>query len=289
MLAKLGCDGNGVGEEKNALLCGFSTGSVNNFTKRVFTAILSLKDQVIKWPNAKERRQISRRFARDHGLPNAVGIIDGTPVVYSQRPHIDGEVFWTRKKEYSQNLQLVCDDRRKVRFFLIGWPGTVYDNTVFCKTKLARNPLRYFCGGQYILADSGYSLKSFVVTPYRQPLADIPENRVFNEYFSSARVIIEHVNGILKGRFSSLRGIRTQIREDKDFKLVNEHILVCLILHNLMIDFNDEWELEEEEGEEDEEEGNEEDGGLIIDEITGQEKRLEVQNKLLQWVASLRN
>ena len=99
--------------------------------------------------------------------------------------------------------------------------------------KVACRPGKYFSVDEFLLADSGYALKSFVVTPYRQPFAEIAENKVFNEYFSSARVKIEHVNGILKGRWSSLRGIRTQIKEVKDFQIVNDHNLVCLNLHNL--------------------------------------------------------
>jgi hypothetical protein len=39
----------------------------------------------------------------------------------------------------------------------------------------------------------------------------------------------------------SLKGIRVQVKDKKDFRKVCEHIEVCLILHNLMIDFNDEW------------------------------------------------
>jgi nitrogen fixation-related uncharacterized protein len=63
---------------------------------------------------------------------------------------------------------------------------------------------------------------------------------VFNFYFSTARVKIEHVNGWLKNRFASLRGIRTQIKLAFDFKLVNQHILVCLILHNILLTLKDE-------------------------------------------------
>ena len=73
----------------------------------------------------EQRRKISRYFAKKHGLPNAVGVVDGTPVIYYQKPGIDGEVFWTRKSHYAQNLQLICDHKGKIRYYLIGWPGTL--------------------------------------------------------------------------------------------------------------------------------------------------------------------
>ena len=151
--------------------------------------------------------------------------------------------------------------------------------------KVACRPGKYFSVDEFLLADSGYALKSFVVTPYRQPFAEIAENKVFNEYFSSARVKIEHVNGILKGRWSSLRGIRTQIKEVKDFQIVNDHILVCLILHNLMIDFNDEcddaWIEEEDDmgNDDNDEEAKEERMARVaaqVDTLTGHSKRIEV-------------
>ena len=150
--------------------------------------------------------------------------------------------------------------------------------------KVAQRPDNYFSVDEFLLADSGYALKSFVVTPYRQPFAEIAENKVFNEYFSSSRVKIEHVNCILKGRWSSLRGIRTQIKEVKDFKIVNDHILVCLILHKLMIDFKDECDDDWIEEEEESREVRMARVAKQIDTLTGQNKRIEVQNVLLNWV-----
>ena len=97
---RLGCDGNGASIGKFAQHHGVSHGSIVNFTSRVFEALLSLHDNVIWWPRAEERAAISRRFASSYGLPNAVGIVDGTPVHFSQKPAVDGEVFYTRKGRY---------------------------------------------------------------------------------------------------------------------------------------------------------------------------------------------
>ena len=46
-----------------------------------------------------------------------------------------------------------------------------------------------------------------------------------------------------------MRGIRTPIRAHKDFELVDKHIQVlCLILHNLMIDYgDDDFEIDEQD------------------------------------------
>jgi hypothetical protein len=55
------------------------------------------KDDEIRWPSATERIEISRRFGRDHGLPGAVGVVDGTYVSMSQKPAVNGEVYFNRK------------------------------------------------------------------------------------------------------------------------------------------------------------------------------------------------
>ena len=103
----------------------------------------------------------------------------------------------------------------------------------------------FFLPGQYLLADAGYASTTWCVTPYRNPAAQSPINQVFNELFSSARCRIEHVNGVLKNRFSSLKGLRICIRTHADFQRVNLWILVCLLLHNLLIEYNDPWEVED--------------------------------------------
>lgn len=178
------------------------------------------------------------------------------------------------------NLQLVCDDLKRIRFYMIGYPGSMFDSTVFDKSKLLRKPDDYFSDGEFLLADAGYALKEHVITPYKQPYASEPANRCFNELFSSARCLIEHTNAIVKNRWASLKGIRTQIRTKNDFKLVNHHILVCLILHNILISFEDHWEEEYQVDAIDEVDDMLH--RLTISE-TANDKRVELQNFLLGW------
>jgi hypothetical protein len=206
--------------------------------------------------------------------------VDGTPVVLSQKPAVDGEVFFNRKGSYAFNIQLIVDDKKAIRFYQIGWPGSVADTTIFDKSSIVLYHDKFFSEDEYILADSGYALKSFVIVPYKQPAASLPHNRIFNELFSSCRCGIEHANGIWKNRWASLKGIRTQIRTKADFKVINTHILVCIILHNILISFNDEWDDVEVE-----------DVHVAANAVhvqksykkTALERRVEIQNELLAW------
>ena len=70
-------------------------------------------------------------------------------------------------------------------------------------------------------------------------------------------------------------------RTAKVLKNVNEHVTVILVLHNLLIAFNDEWMIDEDEMET----AEEEDINVVGEDIgsSGFELRLRVQNYLLQW------
>lgn len=71
----------------------------------------------------------------------------------------------------------------------------------------------------------------------------------FNTICLTSRVIVEHCIGQLKLCFPFLRNIQFCITKDvESIRHVQRHIRVCVILHNLLIGFNDEqFEIDEEE------------------------------------------
>lgn len=251
VLRRLGGNGNGNSVGRSSRLAGIGAGTVQLFTNRVFTAILSLEKQVVTWPNAEERIRISGRFDRKYGLKGCVGIIDGTPIVFSQRPHIDGETYWSRKCHYAMNVQLICDDNGLIRFHLVGWPGSCFDTTVFERSYLYRNAHNFFSDNEFIISDAGYGLEWFLCSPHRNPAAQLEHNMLFNYLFSQARCKIEHVNGVLKSRFMSLKCLPTQIKGRSDLIFVCRWVTCCIILYNLLIMFDDEWDDEDTDDEDD--------------------------------------
>ncbi|KIJ58573.1 hypothetical protein HYDPIDRAFT_102367, partial [Hydnomerulius pinastri MD-312] len=71
----------------------------------------------------------------------------------------------------------------------------------------------------------------------------------------------EHAFAALKGRFQSLRELRLQIQTEKDVHIAVYWVMCCLILHNMIIRFEEqrrvviagtmEWAIQEGRGSED--------------------------------------
>jgi hypothetical protein len=282
-LQRLGCDGNGVSCGRIAVFFGISEGAVISYTRRVIIAIFSLQAMAVTWPDTIERLEISKRLDERYGLLGAVGIIDGTPIVLGQRPEVDGEVFFNRKQRYAINLQLCCDDNKFIRNYVVGWPGSVTDSVVWADSNVMKHPTNFLSYGQWLIADAGYALSSIVCTPYRQPSSEIEDNKRFNDMFSSARSSIEHTNGMLKGRWGSLRNLRTTIKTKEDLIKVNEWIVVCIILHNILLKLKDVWN-EEYINEEEADDHIINTCSIIGNNLQGNNLRMLVQQRVLEKI-----
>ncbi|CAG8824206.1 17292_t:CDS:1, partial [Dentiscutata erythropus] len=105
-LERLGCNGNGASVGRFARQWGLGIGTVIKYTKRVITAINSIGDNYVQWPNSFERQQISNRIEQSSGFKGCVGFLDGTDVVLEYKPSIDGETYYNRKKRYALTVQL---------------------------------------------------------------------------------------------------------------------------------------------------------------------------------------
>ena len=116
----------------------------------------------------------------------------------------EGETFFTRKKVYALDLCAVFDSDRRFTYILAGWPNSQHDARIFASTNLHRSSENYFSPGEYLLGDAAYSNTDYLISPYKVPLTQDASNRRFNQKLSSLRINIEHVFGILKGRWGSL-------------------------------------------------------------------------------------
>ncbi|XP_052073942.1 putative nuclease HARBI1 [Mytilus californianus] len=136
------------------------------------------------------------------GMPNVVGAVDGTliPII---RPSEDEQIFVCRKNFHSLNVQAICDAKMK---------GFIRSNTndSFIMQNCSLN--EKFENKQvdvWLLGDSGYPLKPWLLTPSINPSSNGEEK--YNRCHKSTRNVIERAFGLLKSRFR--------------YKIVNMYIL----------------------------------------------------------------
>ena len=195
-----------------------------------------------RWPNAIERKELAAEFHSKFKLPNCILVADGTTFRLRSRPkREDAADYSGRKDGYTITNLFFSDIKRRIRYYVTGWAGSTHDNRMWTNCKLYKWPSRFFSHNEYIISDSAFDDGPHMVTTYRSPTGGTlhGSKRRFNKLLSSPRVISEHVNGILKGRFPWLTFIPNELTDDPiSMRRILEIIDVCVILHNFLIEHN---------------------------------------------------
>ena len=108
------------------------------------------------------------------------------------------------------------DNKKRIRYYLAGFPGSAHDNRILQNTKIAKNPNKYFSPLEYMIGDSGMEADWWMIPAYKKPHKhELPRPKeIFNTELSKPRVLTEHCIGMWKGRFPWLRNIRMKITEN---------------------------------------------------------------------------
>ena len=109
-LFRMGRYGNGASVEDIARAAGCSEGSVENYTKRCFEAILSLHGQFLRKLTQAEK-ELEKEWMDDRlgfrGMWRDGWVMyDGTIVVLYRKPGQNGDAYYTRKANYGLNVQV---------------------------------------------------------------------------------------------------------------------------------------------------------------------------------------
>ncbi|EFP75138.1 uncharacterized protein PGTG_01731 [Puccinia graminis f. sp. tritici CRL 75-36-700-3] len=240
-LERLGSNGNGASVGRFSRNLSVGRGTVIKASRRVIRAINDLSPRYLLWPD-KERRDEISKVMKAEGFEGCIGFVDGTTIPLYQRPSIDGEVFFDRKKRYSINCQVICDCDRFITAYMTGWPGSCGDSMVFKRMMVHKEPALFFDPGQYLIADSAYELGLHCIPAYKAPAAYIQENTEFNYCLARSRVRNEHTIGILKGRWASLQHLRLAIQKPSDMMEIIRWVNCCVTLHNMLAHLGDAWD-----------------------------------------------
>ncbi|XP_027148025.1 protein ALP1-like isoform X2 [Coffea eugenioides] len=224
--------------------CAFS-----NVTWRFVEAIERKGIQHIRWPSTEnELMEIKSKFEQIRGLPNCCGAIDTTHIVMllsTSEPRTD--VWLDSKENHSMPLQAIVGPNMKFLDVFSGLPGMFSESSLIryssfynkCqngerlgkKVRLSEEAELQ----EYIIGDSAYPLLPWLLTPYQgkelsQTKAD------FNKRLFATHIVAQRALARLKDVWKIINGVMWRPDKHK----LPRFILVCCILHNIIIDMEDE-------------------------------------------------
>nr|XP_034327180.1 putative nuclease HARBI1 [Crassostrea gigas] len=187
--------------------------------------------QNIEFPTRREH--ISRTkasFYKIAGFPNVIGAIDGTQIPIQGMGTDDEHLYVCRKGFHSINVQAVVDADLRFTNAVCKFPGATHDAFIFQNSSLP-NLIESLQDGGWLIGDSGYPLKEWLMTPISNPRSGQEER--YNSAHCRTRNAIERAFGVLKARFRCLHktGGCLPYRPDKCTKIIE----CAMRLHNLAI------------------------------------------------------
>lgn len=203
----------------------------------------------LTWPSTEqEMEKIKTKFEKMQGLPNCCGAIDITHIMMTL-PSTDSlnDAWLDREKNCSMIVQAIVDPDLRFRDIIAGWPGSVSDNLVLRSSsffKLAEEgkrlngPKKALPDGtelaEYLVGDTGFPLFPWLLTPYKGKNLS-PDLAEFNKRLSATRVVARRALVRLKEMWKIIHGVMWKPDKHKLPRI----ILVCCILHNIVIDMED--------------------------------------------------
>ena len=147
----------------------------------------------IKMPTTRDEvRQVHQGFHTVAGIPRVIGVVDGTLIPIHNPSLVDP--CWIGRKRYAAiNTQVVVDHNGLITDIVARWPGGTHDSFIWANSAVGQKAGRGEFGGSILLGDSGYPLRSHLVTPVTNPATP---QELFNEAHTRTRTKAEWVFGI---------------------------------------------------------------------------------------------
>ena len=223
--------------------------TVYEILRQVCPAICTHFGHLIAWPTGHRLMRTVAGFQAKQWFPNCMGAIDGSHIYVSAPSNtIVAADHRNRYKSFSILLQGVVDSKCYFTSINTGPPGSLHDSAHFKSTEMYRKVEEGIMGGfhddpltwgtglsfpPYIVADRGYPLLSWCITPFKMGPMGLPltnEEAWFNRKHSSTRMSVERGFGILKARFKEI-GTKSSLKLD----FLPTVVHCCCVLHNILL------------------------------------------------------
>ena len=191
-------------------------------------------------------KDIASHFGERSGgvLNGCIGAIDGwlVRILCPTRKEVKNPgKYMSRKGFFALNVQVICDKKRRVLWSYIGAKGSSHDSAVLKSSGLYSHLMsladNLYESGLYIVGDSAYALRGFMICPYDNAKAGSVEDN-FNFFQSSQRIHIECTFGEIYRRFGVFW--RPLAGSLKDHRYTIE---ACFRLHNLVVEYREELKM----------------------------------------------
>ncbi|XP_062566936.1 putative nuclease HARBI1 [Saccostrea cucullata] len=176
-------------------LHGVSRSSVSRAIDSVTRSICNRLNN-IHFPSENEASRTKHEFYQIAGFPNVLGAVDGTLVPITA-PKDNESVYVCRKGYHAINVQVVADASLRFTNIVCKWPGSTHDAFIFSNSALKTHMEARNDG--WLLGDSAYALKRYMMTAKSNPSNEAEEN--YNLAHSKTRVVVERALGVCKSRF----------------------------------------------------------------------------------------
>mmetsp|Transcript_22460 Transcript_22460/g.66214 ORF Transcript_22460/g.66214 Transcript_22460/m.66214 type:complete len:490 (+) Transcript_22460:54-1523(+) len=211
-----------------------SSGAIHVILRRFVQAVEEMFNEWVNLPSTAEHAQdVTAAFEALRGLPAVLAAIDGTHFEVPGNKDLPGQgsSLQSYKKRNTIILQALVDAAGMFMHIVSGFPGRCNDARCLAESGLIPQILPRLMDpnypGNYIIGDSGYPLKSFLIRGYAYSTTD-PKEQVFNAYLSSTRTPVENAFGRLKARFRRLRWLNC------GYEWAPRIINACCVLHNFI-------------------------------------------------------
>lgn len=151
-----------------------SKASVSRCIKNVSLALSLHCQDYIKFPEGQDVYTTMQGFSDTGDFPNVIGAVDGTHVIINA-PTVDEHLYVNRKGTHSINVQVVCDNNLKVTDIVAKWPGSSHDAFIWNNSTLCNKFENGEIPNGWLLGDSGYPLRPWLLTPVLHPTTEKEE------------------------------------------------------------------------------------------------------------------
>ena len=108
----------------------------------------------IRLPSLRELDELSEVFYSISPTRGTILSIDGT-LIPIQKPTVNGDKYYWRKKYFASNLIMLCDYKKRIRFITVGY-GRCHESRVYRNSNNLQNYVEGLPGNYWIVGDSAF-------------------------------------------------------------------------------------------------------------------------------------